>query len=151
MSTRKILKVPRDLRVLEVAASLVVLLTLAQGFVAGMFVTGDVDLLVVHNVVAGAVAITGLTQLIVAVKHHRARPPDGRRHSSWLLILAALVFAVTVIQIALGVTRLVAPHFFLALVLTALAAAMLVLVFTEDPAGGLPTKPAAAFSSGEAK
>lgn len=141
----------RFLRVLRVTAALFLLLILVQGLVAAMFISGDVDLLIVHNVVGGAIAITGLAQLVVAVMHHRALRRDGHRHGFWLLILAALVFATTVSQIVLGVIRLVAPHIFIALTLTALAAVMFVLVFTDALAGNTATSSPAVSTEGEAR
>lgn len=133
----------RFLRVLRVTAILFFLLMLVQGLVAAMFISGDVDLLLIHNLVGGAIAITGLVQLVASVMHHRALRRDGHQHGFWLLILAAAVFATTVTQIALGVTRLVAPHIFIALTLTALAAVMLVLVVTDVLAGDAATNSSA--------
>lgn len=140
----------RLLRVLRVTAILFFLLILVQGLVAAMFISGDVDLLLIHNIVGGAIAITGLVQLVVSVMHHRALRRDGHRHGFWLLILAAAVFATTVTQIVLGVVRLVAPHIFIALTLTALAAVMLVLVVTDALAGNTATN-SPAVAKGEAQ
>jgi heme A synthase len=104
---------------LRVTATLHLVTVLGQAVIAGMFVTGKVDLLAHHNLNAFVTtALVGL-QLIAAITLWR--PGRGPLWPLWVSVLqVALVNA----QIVLGQERLVAPHFPLAMVIFGLAVSM---------------------------
>lgn len=144
MSTETIpAAVPWTTWVLRVTASLGLFSTLLQGLLAGLFVTGDVDLLTVHSVVGSAISLFALLQFAVAFMERRARKrPD--EPGSWRLTgLSGLFLALVSAQIGLGMARVVAPHMFLGVTSAALAMLVLFVVLTET--GPVPArKPAAA-------
>ncbi|WP_133243186.1 hypothetical protein [Streptomyces scopuliridis] len=131
MLTEETPAVPWTTWVLRVTATLFLLMTLAQGLSAGLFVTGDVDLLTVHSAIGGILSVVALVQLVVAVLERRTRRRAGRPTSWQLSALSMLVLLMTVGQIGLGMARVVAPHVFIGVTTAALAMLVLLVVLTD--------------------
>ena len=107
-------------------AALFLLLTLGQGLLAGLFVTGDASILALHSAVGSSLPLVALVLVVVAMARRRAV-------RSWrlvLLSLCALVF--TAVQVALGTVRVLAPHIFLGVATAALATFVLVVAVSEE-------------------
>ncbi|MGW1106819.1 hypothetical protein [Streptomyces sp. NPDC002540] len=117
------------LHLLRTAAVLVLLDTLAQAALAGLFVTGDLDLLTWHSANANALAALTLIQAAAAllVRWRLAGPlwPIGAS-----VLLAVLVGA----QQALGEARILAGHLPLGMTIFGLATALTYWAWTFDPA-----------------
>ncbi|WP_440066570.1 hypothetical protein [Streptosporangium sp. OZ121] len=101
---------------LRVTATLHLVTVLGQAVIAGMFVTGKVDLLAHHNL--GAMVTTALVglQLIAAITLWR--PGRG---PLWPLGVSVLQLVLVNAQIVLGQERMVAAHIPLAMVVFGLA------------------------------
>ncbi|MFE3824257.1 hypothetical protein [Streptomyces sp. NPDC059092] len=123
--------VPWTTWALRVTATLFLLMTLAQGLLAGLFVTGDVDLLPVHSAVGGILSVVALVQLVFAVMEFRAHRRAGRPATWQLSTLSTLVLVMTAGQIGLGMARVVAPHVFIGVTTAALAMLVLLVVLTD--------------------
>ncbi|WP_228022988.1 hypothetical protein [Streptomyces acidicola] len=136
--------VPWTTWVLRVTVTLFLLMTLAQGLLAGLFVTGDIGLLAVHSAVGGTLSVVALVQVAAAVLERRACRRAGLTPGWRLTALSVLVLVMTVGQIGLGMARVVAPHMFIGVVTAAVAMLALVVVLTETP-----QVPAAAGESAE--
>lgn len=104
---------------LRVTATLHLVTVLGQAVIAGMFVTGQVDLLAHHNL--GAMITTALVglQLIAAIALWR--PGRG---PLWPLGVSVLQVALVNVQIVLGQERMVAMHIPLAMVVFGMAVSM---------------------------
>ncbi|MFE3599720.1 hypothetical protein [Streptomyces sp. NPDC059142] len=130
--------VPRSTWVLRVTASLGLLSTLAQGLLAGLFVTGDVDLLAVHSAVGSTISLIALIQLAAALVERRARKKRDEPAHWRLTVLSGLFLALVSTQIGLGMARVVAPHIFLGVTAAALSMFVLFVVLTDS--GPAPTR-----------
>ncbi|MFF3438617.1 hypothetical protein [Streptosporangium sp. NPDC002721] len=104
---------------LRATATLHLVTVLGQAVIAGMFVTGEVDLLAHHNLGATVTAVLVGLQLIAAITLWR--PGRG---PLWPLGVSLLQAALVNAQIVLGQERLVAPHIPLAMVIFGLAVSM---------------------------
>lgn len=104
---------------LRVTATLHLITVLGQAIIAGRFVTGEVDLLSLHNLNASLVAGLVFFQLVAAILLWR--PGRG---AAWPLWVSALQLVLVGAQMALGELRLVALHIPLAMVILAMAATM---------------------------
>ncbi|MFD5163153.1 hypothetical protein ACFWMJ_34720 [Streptomyces hawaiiensis] len=113
-------------------ATLFLLLTLAQGLLAGLFTTGDVDLIAVHGAVGQALPVIALVQLVVALLERRVRRRAGCPATLRLPVLFLLIMLIMLVQIVLGFSRVVAPHMFLGVTTAALGMFALLLVLTDD-------------------
>jgi len=104
---------------LRVTATLHLVTVLGQAVIAGMFVTGRVDMLAHHNL--GAMITTALVglQLIAAIALWR--PVRG---PLWPLGVSALQVTLVNAQIVLGQERAVAAHIPLAMVIFGMAVSM---------------------------
>ncbi|MER5650482.1 hypothetical protein [Streptosporangium sp. NPDC002524] len=104
---------------LRVTATLHLVTVLGQAVIAGMFVTGQVDLLAHHNL--GAMITTALVglQLIAAITLWR--PGRG---PLWPLGVSLLQLVLVNAQIVLGQERQVAMHIPLAMVVFGMAVSM---------------------------
>ncbi|MFE3144433.1 hypothetical protein [Streptomyces scopuliridis] len=139
--------VPWTTWVLRVTATLFLLMTLAQGLSASLFVTGDVDLLTVHSAIGGILSVVALVQLVVAVLEHRTRRRAGQPATWQLPTLSTLVLVMTTGQIGLGMARVVAPHVFIGVTTAALAMLVLLVVLTD----ARPTQVDAPALAGDAR
>ncbi|MFC9425664.1 hypothetical protein [Streptomyces sp. NPDC056987] len=125
-------------QVLRATAALALLSTLTQGLLAGLFVTGDVGLLTVHNVLGSVISVFALVQFALALVERRVRGRRGEANSWRLTVLTGLFLVLVFAQIGLGMSRLVAPHMFLGV--TAAALAMLVLFVALTEGGPAPSR-----------
>ncbi|MFF0431705.1 hypothetical protein ACFYU9_05690 [Streptomyces sp. NPDC004327] len=117
------------LHLIRTAAALVLLDTLAQAALAGLFVTGDLDLLTWHSVNADALAALTFVQAASAlVVRWRLAGPVWPVGASVLLIV--LVGA----QQALGEARILAGHLPLAMAIFGLGTALTYWTWTFNPA-----------------
>ena len=91
---------------------------LAQAVLAGLFVTGDVDLLTWHRDNAGVTHSLLYLQLVAAVLLWR--PGRG---PLWPALASLGIVAAETVQVVLGQSRLVAPHFPLGMAVFGLSAA----------------------------
>ncbi|MEV0411699.1 hypothetical protein AB0I68_13090 [Streptomyces sp. NPDC050448] len=113
---------------MRATAVLVLLDTLAQAALAGLFVTGDLDLLAWHSANAGILAALTLLQAgAAAAVWRRLGGPAWPLAAS--IALAALVGA----QQALGEARVLAAHMPLGMAIFGCAAAMVCWAFTYRP------------------
>ncbi|MFD7560763.1 hypothetical protein ACFV9E_40525 [Streptomyces sp. NPDC059835] len=126
------------LRLMRTAAVLVLLDTLAQAALAGLFVTGDLDLLTWHS--ANADVLTALTFVQTAAAALVWRRLGGPLWPA----AASLVLAVLVgVQQGLGETRVLAGHVPLGMGIFGLATALAcwAWTFTASPRpAGLPRR-----------
>ncbi|AXG78854.1 hypothetical protein DVK44_15385 [Streptomyces paludis] len=113
-------------------AALFLFMTLAQGLLAGLFVTGDAGLLTVHSAVGGTLSVVAAVQVIAAVLDRRGRARAGQPAGRRLIVLSVLALVMTVGQIGLGMARVVAPHMFIGVTTAAVAMLALLLVLTEN-------------------
>ncbi|MEV6590660.1 hypothetical protein [Streptomyces acidicola] len=123
---------PWTTQVLRATAILGLLVTLLQGLLAGLFVTGDVGLLTVHSVVGSAISVLALVQFAIALVERRARRRRDEPNSWRLTVLSGLFLVLVFAQIGLGMSRAVAPHMFLGVTAAALAMLVLFVVLTES-------------------
>lgn len=118
----------RPMRLMRATAVLVLLDTLAQAALAGLFVTGDLDLLAWHSANADILATLTLLQAVAALLvWRRLAAPAWPLAAS--ITLAALVGA----QQGLGEARVLAAHMPLGMAIFGGAAAMLCWAFTYRP------------------
>ncbi|MEV6039017.1 hypothetical protein AB0L65_48295 [Nonomuraea sp. NPDC052116] len=132
MPTDPIPKAPWMAWVLRATSALLLLATLAQGLLAGLFVTGDADLLTVHSAVGSALLVVALVQVVAAVLEHRWRKWAGGPATWRPTILSGAFLAMAAVQIGLGMARVVAPHMFLGVTMAAVAMLVLLVVLAES-------------------
>ncbi|MEV5507694.1 hypothetical protein [Streptomyces orinoci] len=112
-------------RLLRATAVLVLLDTLLQAALAGLFVTGDLDLLAWHAANAGVLSALTVVQTVVAVVVWRLlRAPGGPAAAS--AVLACLVS----VQQGLGEARVLAAHMPLGMAIFGCATALTYWAFT---------------------
>lgn len=104
---------------LRVTATLHLVTVLGQAVIAGMFVTGEVDMLAHHNLGATITTVLVGLQLIAAITLWR--PGRG---PLWPLGASALQLTLVNIQFVLGQERQIAMHIPLAMVIFGLAVSM---------------------------
>lgn len=90
---------------MRVAATLGLLTTLVLAAVAGMFTTGDIEMLRWHSTYAMVLAATVLVQLVLTVLIWRRN-----RALWWAPVAGLLVVITTVVQIAVGESRTLSLH-----------------------------------------
>ncbi|MEV5238451.1 hypothetical protein AB0K89_04885 [Streptomyces cinnamoneus] len=113
-------------RVLRVAAVLVLLDTLAQAALAGLFVTGDLDLLTWHAANAGVLSALTVVQTAAALTVRRlARGP------LWPVVASAALVALVSVQQGLGEARILAGHMPLGMAVFGCATALTYWAFTR--------------------
>ncbi|MEU3778820.1 hypothetical protein AB0F11_37585 [Streptomyces sp. NPDC032472] len=113
---------------MRATAVLVLLDTLAQAALAGLFVTGDLDLLAWHSANADILAaLTLLQTAAVAVVWRRLGGP------AWPLAASIALAALVGSQQALGEARVLAAHMPLGMTIFGGAAAMVCWTFTYRP------------------
>lgn len=90
---------------LRIFATAHLLVVLAQAMLAGLFVTGDVNMLEVHSINAGVLGVLAIGQLVAAILIWRpgGGPPNAMRTAAGLLVVD---FA----EMGLGMARMVALH-----------------------------------------
>ncbi|MFJ9824284.1 hypothetical protein ACIRSU_07885 [Streptomyces sp. NPDC101160] len=115
-------------RLMRATAVLVLLDTLAQAALAGLFVTGDLDLLVWHS--ANADILAALTLLQAAAAAAVWRRLGG---PAWPLAASIALAALVGAQQALGEARVLAAHMPLGMAIFGRAAAMVCWAFTYCP------------------
>ncbi|MFC4014217.1 hypothetical protein ACFOY2_43815 [Nonomuraea purpurea] len=118
--------------VLRATSALLLLATLAQGLLAGLFVTGDAHLLTIHSAVGSALCVVALVQVVAAVLERRWRKRTGGPLTWRPAFLSGVYLAMAVTQIGLGMARVVAPHMFLGVTMAAVAMLVLLIVLTES-------------------
>lgn len=114
------------LRLLRAAAVLVLLDTLAQAALAGLFVTGDLDLLAWHAANAGVLsALTVLETVAASLVWRRLRGPG------WPVVASAALVALVGVQRGLGEARVLAGHIPLGMAVFGCATALACWAFTN--------------------
>ncbi|MCC2274143.1 hypothetical protein LKL35_01610 [Streptomyces sp. ET3-23] len=93
------------LPLLRATAVLVLLDTLVQAALAGLFVTGDLDLLAWHAANAGVLSALTVVQAVVAVVVWRRLCGPG-----WVAAAGAVLVGLVGVQRALGEARVLAGH-----------------------------------------
>ncbi|MEV4432801.1 hypothetical protein [Streptomyces sp. NPDC049585] len=93
------------LAALRTVAVLVLLDTLAQAALAGLFVTGDLDLLAWHAANAGVLSALTVLQTAAALAVWRAA-----RGPLWPAVASAVLVALVGVQQGLGEARILAGH-----------------------------------------
>ncbi|UKY48566.1 hypothetical protein [Streptomyces inhibens] len=114
--------------VMRALACLFLLDTLAQAALAGLFVTGDVDLLRWHD--ANAQVLSALAALQIAAAMLIRLRTRGPR---WPVAVTALLLALVAGQQALGHARILAGHIPLGMAVFGIAAALTCWAFTFRP------------------
>ena len=104
---------------LRVFSTLHLIGVLGQAALAGLFVTGDVDLLAWHRDNAGVTHVMLYLQLVAAILLWR--PCRG---PLWPLLASAALVVVETLQVALGQDRVLAAHFPLGMMIFGLSAVM---------------------------
>lgn len=113
-------------RLLRATAVLVLLDTLAQAALAGLFVTGDLDLLAWHAANAGALsALTVVETLAALVMWRRLRAPG------WPVAASAALVVLVSVQRGLGEARVLAGHIPLGMAIFGCATALACWAFTH--------------------
>ena len=129
--TEETVRRPRlSLWVLRGVATVHLLLVLAQPVLAGLFLTGDVDAITAHGVVAGILA--GLSLVLVAATLVYVL----RRGRLWVLPVAVVLFTAVGAQMALGYSRALQGHIPLGVAIV--TAAVLLTVWVWSPAATRP-------------
>lgn len=114
------------LRVLRVVAVLVLLDTLAQAALAGLFVTGDLDLLTWHAANAGVLSALTVVQTVAALVVWRAA-----RGPLWPAVASAVLVVLVSVQRGLGEARILAGHMPLGMAVFGCAAALTCWAFAH--------------------
>lgn len=115
---------------LRIAATLHLVLVLAQPVLAGLFLTGNVDAITVHSAVANVLSFVELILVGVAVAYVVAR---GRL---WVLLAAVVLFVAAGLQMAAGFSR--ALQFHIPLGVAIVTAAVLLAIWVWTPAAARP-------------
>lgn len=114
------------MRMLRLVAVLVLLDTLVQAALAGLFVTGDLDLLTWHAANAGALGALSVVQTVAALAVWRVM-----RGPRWPTVASAVLVAMVSAQQGLGEARILAGHLPLGMAVFGCAAALTCWVFTH--------------------
>ncbi|MEU8437022.1 hypothetical protein AB0F18_29795 [Streptomyces sp. NPDC029216] len=115
-------------RLMRATAVLVLLDTLAQAALAGMFVTGDLDLLAWHSANADVLAALTLAQAAAAALLWRRL--DGPR---WPVAASIALTALISVQQGLGEARVLAAHIPLGMAVFGCATALVCWAFAYRP------------------
>ncbi|MEU8580863.1 hypothetical protein [Streptomyces abikoensis] len=116
------------LRLLRATAVLVLLDTLAQAALAGLFVTGNLDFLAWHAANAGMLsALTALETVAALLVWRRLRGPG------WPVVASAVLVALVSVQRGLGEARVLAGHIPLGMAVFGCATALACWAFTHRP------------------
>ncbi|MER7466776.1 hypothetical protein [Streptomyces sp. NPDC097981] len=124
------------LRLMRTATTLVLLDTLAQAALAGLFVTGDLDLLTWHS--ANADVLTALTLLLTAAAVLVWRRPGG---PAWPAAASAALAVLVGAQQGLGEARVLAAHMPLGMAIFGLATALMCWSWAFSPGPGSAARP----------
>ncbi|WP_424887198.1 hypothetical protein [Streptomyces sp. XH2] len=119
--------------VLRVVAVLVLLDTLAQAALAGLFVTGDLGLLAWHAANAGVLSALTVVQTAVALVVRRAA-----RGPLWPAVASGVLVVLVSAQQGLGEARLLAGHMPLGMAVFGCATALVYWAFTHRPSASPP-------------
>ncbi len=114
------------LHALRVVAVLVLLDTLAQAALAGLFVTGDLDLLTWHAANAGVLSALTIAQTAAALVVWRTG-----RGPWWPAVASAVLAALVSVQQGLGEARVLAGHMPLGMAVFGCATALTYWAFTQ--------------------
>ncbi|MEV5375794.1 hypothetical protein AB0L26_07405 [Streptomyces nondiastaticus] len=114
--------------VLRAVAVLVLLDTLAQAALAGLFVTGDLDLLTWHAANAGVLSALAVVQTAAAVAVRRAA-----HGPLWPAAASAVLVLLVSAQQGLGEARVLAGHIPLGMAVFGCATALAYGAFTQRP------------------
>jgi hypothetical protein len=115
---------------LRIAATLHLVLVVAQPVLAGLFLTGDVDAIQVHEAVANVLAFAELALVGIAIAYVVAR---GRW---WVLLAAVLLLLAVGAQMAFGYDR--ALQFHIPLGVAIVTAAVVLAIWALTPAAARP-------------
>ncbi|MEV4506430.1 hypothetical protein [Streptomyces klenkii] len=116
------------LRLLRASAVLVLLDTLVQAALAGLFVTGDLDLLAWHAANAAVLGALTVVQTAAAVLVWRLLRGPG-----WPVAASALLVVLVWVQQGLGEARVLAGHMPLGMAVFGCATALTCWAFTHRP------------------
>jgi hypothetical protein len=116
-----------------VSSLLFLLAVLVQAGLAGLFVTGDVDMLRIHGINAGLVAATLAVWIISAVLLWR--PVCG---PAWPIAAGAAALVAVLGQLALGYSGVVALHIPLGVAIFGLAVRLTTWAFSYRPGKETP-------------
>ncbi|MGW2815635.1 hypothetical protein [Streptomyces sp. NPDC001415] len=117
------------MRLMRAAAVLVLLDTLLQAALAGLFVTGNVDLLAGHAANAGLLSALTVLQTLAALLVWRLL-----RGPAWPTAASTLLIALVSGQQGLGEARALAGHLPLGMAIFGCATALTCWAFTHRPA-----------------
>ncbi|MEU3354260.1 hypothetical protein [Streptomyces sp. NPDC037389] len=118
------------MRVLRVVAVAVLLDTLVQAALAGLFVTGDLDLLAWHAANASVLGALTVAETVAAlVVWRRLRAPG------WPAAASAALVALVGVQQGLGEARLLAGHMPLGMAVFGCATALACWAFSDRATG----------------
>lgn len=115
---------------LRVAATVHLVVVLAQPVLAGLFLTGDVDAITAHGTVGGVLAVVTLVLIGATLAYVL------RRGRLWVLPAVVALFLAVGIQIGLGYSRTLAVHVPLGVAIV--AASLLLAVWVWTPAAARP-------------
>ncbi|MGP3967379.1 hypothetical protein [Streptomyces sp. 6N223] len=119
-----------SLLLLRIVTTAYLVMALAQPVLAGQFLTGDVDAIMVHGTIGSLLAAIGLL-LIAATLGYVVR--GGRL---WVLPVVVLLFLSTGFQIGLGHSRALAAHIPLGVAIV--TASVLLAVWVWSPSAARP-------------
>ena len=109
---------------LRIALTVHALAALAQPVIAGRYLSGHFDALIVHAANAGLVMLTTIVAFGAAVLYWAAG-----RGAGWPALTLAAMFVAVIAQTALGALRVLAIHIPLGVVIVALAVGLVVWSF----------------------
>ncbi|MFF4156519.1 hypothetical protein [Streptomyces sp. NPDC001678] len=114
------------MRVLRAVAVAVLLDTLVQAALAGLFVTGDLELLTWHAANASVLGALTVAETVAALVVWRRRAAPG-----WLAVASAVLVALVSVQQGLGEARVLAGHIPLGMGVFGCATALACWAFTH--------------------
>jgi hypothetical protein len=111
---------------LRIALTVYALAAIAQPVIAGRYLSGDFDALVVHAANAGLLMLTTIGAFGAAVLYWAAG-----RGAGWPALTLAAMFVAVIAQTALGALRVLAIHIPLGVAIVALAVGLAVWSFSS--------------------
>lgn len=124
----------RSLTTLRVIAALHSLALLVQPMLAGIYLSGEVNIIRVHEINGNIVATLGIAQLVAAIVFRWKGKGRG-----WPLHATAVILVAEVVQLQLGYLALVAVHLPLGVSIISMQILMTVWLFRAD--AGAPRQP----------
>lgn len=117
-----------SLWLLRIAATVHLVLALAQPVLAGLFLTGSVDAIKVHGVLGSVLAVAGQALIAAAIAYVVAR---GRL---WVIPAMVVLFLAVGLQIGMGYARVLQLHVPLGVAIVTVSVLLAIWVWTPSAA-----------------